>query len=81
MFDAIVEGVLEIVVRTIIQPLGWCIGWVFWRAITFGYFPRCGIKEMGVPAGRWITALLIATGWALMIAIPLGIFIYLDGRA
>ena len=48
-----------------VQTVGWSIGWVIWRLVTFGRFPETGIREQDETV-LWASILVELTGLAAL---------------
>lgn len=46
LFLAIVRGLIWLAWELMIQTIGWSIGWVICRVISFGYFPKEKVSEL-----------------------------------
>ena len=56
----------------LVRTIGWSIGWVFFRAITFGRFPGMGIGELDQTSFGFsliieLVGLLLLAGFVLLL--------------
>lgn len=50
-----------------VQTIGWTIGWLFWRVVTVGRFPREALGD--IDEAPWFTRLIVdLTGLAVIAA-------------
>lgn len=51
-----------------IRAVGWAIGWPIWRALTLGYFPDTGFRDLE-GTSFWVGLLVELTGLAALAAL------------
>ena len=63
----------------LVRTIGWSIGWVFFRAITFGRFPDTGIGDLDQTS--FVYSLIIEfTGLLLLAGFVFFLTQYINGR-
>jgi len=76
IFLAIVRGLIWLSWELMIQTIGWSIGWVICRAISFGYFPKERISEVdNAPLFVALVVELIGLAFLLFLAYWLSKFV------
>ena len=63
----------------IVRTIGWSIGWVFFRTITFGRFPDTGIGDIEQTSFGY-SLIIELTGLLLLAAFVLFVSQYINGR-
>lgn len=62
----LVRGLWWLAWDVVAHTVGWSIGWLLWRVLTLGHFPREGLGELD-RSSPWVAALVELTGLAVLL--------------
>ncbi len=59
-----------------VETIGWSIGWLIWRTLTFGRFPETGLGDID-ETPWWVALLVELTGLLALVLLVWGLASYL----